>query len=215
MALLLTPEEAQIVAQLSGVVDVRKDRIYELDTDAGPQWIGASSIWDGSATGGAGENRGEGVIVGVLDTGVNMDETFANYLAANPATGGNPETLNLASMRSNDCNGVCSWQREVCNTLATNSAWTVNTPAPWGISVAVTPSAFEFGQSAEIIHSHGFEDEAGPFEACQVLDITVIVNDQGLVDTGEMVFSGFSLSEEGAQAPDAVLTIAILPTGVD
>ncbi|NIQ95335.1 MAG: hypothetical protein GWN87_14885, partial [Desulfuromonadales bacterium] len=73
MAVLLTREEADHVARMPGVVEVRKDIMYDLDTDAGPQWIGAESIWDGSATPDSMPNFGAGVVVGVLDTGVNLD----------------------------------------------------------------------------------------------------------------------------------------------
>ena len=50
-----------------------------LDTDVGPQWIGAPGIWNGTATGGLPGTKGEGVIIGVLDTGINMDHpSFAD-----------------------------------------------------------------------------------------------------------------------------------------
>lgn len=74
MAVLLTAEEAQHVANMPGVTEVRKDVMYELDTDVGPQWIGAESIWDGSSVpNGGGPNFGAGTIVGILDSGINMD----------------------------------------------------------------------------------------------------------------------------------------------
>ena len=46
-----------------------------------------------------------------------MDETFANYLAADPATGGDVKTLNLPAVRDMDCTPNCSWTRTVRNTL--------------------------------------------------------------------------------------------------
>ncbi len=81
-ALKMSAAEARIVAELPGVTRVTADRLLPLDTDRGPTWIGAPSIWDGSATGGMPGTSGEGVIVGIIDTGVNMDHpSFA-------ATGG-------------------------------------------------------------------------------------------------------------------------------
>ena len=73
MAVLLTAEEAQRVAGMQGVTEVRKDVMYELDTDVGPQWIGADHIWDGSAAPGGTPNFGAGTIVGIFDSGINMD----------------------------------------------------------------------------------------------------------------------------------------------
>ncbi len=87
-AAYLTPAEAAIVAKLPGVVYVERDAESQLQTDVGPQWIGADTIWDGSATGTA--TKGEGVIVGVIDTGINHDSpSFAavggdGYHVTNP-----------------------------------------------------------------------------------------------------------------------------------
>jgi subtilisin family serine protease len=77
-ALQLSPSEAQRVAKLPGVARVAPDEEQQLLTDNGPPWIGAPGIWDGTATGGLG-TKGEGVVVGVIDTGVNIDHpSFAD-----------------------------------------------------------------------------------------------------------------------------------------
>ncbi|MCA9875840.1 MAG: protease inhibitor I9 family protein, partial [Anaerolineales bacterium] len=68
-AATMTPEEAATIAKLGNVKFVEREREFELQTDAGPAWIGAPGIWDGSATGDAG-TKGEGIIVGVIDTGI-------------------------------------------------------------------------------------------------------------------------------------------------
>ena len=43
----------------------------------------------------------------VAKAGLVMNETFANYLAANPATGGDPRTLNIPSVRDMNCTPNC------------------------------------------------------------------------------------------------------------
>jgi len=74
----MTPAEAAQVATLPGVLLVQKDREFELQTDAGPAWIGAPGVWDGSETGGT-ATFGEGVIVGVIDTGIDpWNPSFAD-----------------------------------------------------------------------------------------------------------------------------------------
>jgi subtilisin family serine protease len=51
----------------------------QLVTDAGPTWIGADAIWNGTGTAGLPGTKGEGVVVGVIDTGINHDHpSFAS-----------------------------------------------------------------------------------------------------------------------------------------
>ena len=71
-ALDLTPAEAAAVAGLSGVAAVQPSRDLRPASDAGPAWIGAPGIWNGTATGGLPGTEGEGVVIGVIDTGINM-----------------------------------------------------------------------------------------------------------------------------------------------
>lgn len=65
----MTAEEAALVAVIPGVKMVRRDEIHKLESDAGPAWIGADDIWGGVS--GLPEVHGEGVIVGVIDSGIN------------------------------------------------------------------------------------------------------------------------------------------------
>jgi subtilisin family serine protease len=86
----LASDEAAVVAKLAGVKNVEKERLLDLQTDVGPEWIGAGSIWDGSAAGGVRGTMGEGVVVGDIDTGINHDHpSFAaaggdGYTIKNP-----------------------------------------------------------------------------------------------------------------------------------
>jgi subtilisin family serine protease len=79
VAVDLSSAEATMVAAVPGVERVVKDFTRDLLTDAGPSWIGAPAVWDGSGTGGLDGTQGEGVVVGVIDTGVNTDHpSFAD-----------------------------------------------------------------------------------------------------------------------------------------
>lgn len=71
MAVRLTRKQAAEVAQLDGVAAVQVDEERELQTDHGPEWIGAPSLWDGSQAPGGEGTQGEGVIVGIIDSGLN------------------------------------------------------------------------------------------------------------------------------------------------
>ena len=89
MALTLTEAEAARLAKLPGIVSVRKERHERPLTDAGPQWIGADKLWSGQVSGIA-ATKGEGVVIGIVDTGINPTHSaFAahggdGYTATNP-----------------------------------------------------------------------------------------------------------------------------------
>lgn len=73
----LTPKEAKRIGRLPGVADVMPDRILRAQTDRGPSWIGAPSVWNGET--GELPSRGEGVVVGIFDTGINpANPSFAD-----------------------------------------------------------------------------------------------------------------------------------------
>ena len=69
----MTAAEAEKAASVPGVRKVLKDRIEQITTDAGPTWIGAPTIWDGSAVPSNIGTMGEGLLVGILDTGINFN----------------------------------------------------------------------------------------------------------------------------------------------
>ncbi|HSC09707.1 MAG TPA: S8 family serine peptidase [Rhodanobacteraceae bacterium] len=89
LALELSADEAQRIAALPGVTMVRRERILHVHTDAGPQWLGANQLWNGQVAG-VPATKGEGAVVGVIDTGINPGHpSFAatggdGYTAANP-----------------------------------------------------------------------------------------------------------------------------------
>jgi subtilisin family serine protease len=77
MAVRLTAAEAAALTKLDGVAEVVSDWVEYAQTDNGPTWIGADEIWDGSATGV--DTKGEGMVIGIVDTGINMDHpSFAD-----------------------------------------------------------------------------------------------------------------------------------------
>jgi subtilisin family serine protease len=115
MAIRINAEEAAQLAQFPGVASVTQGREYRLNSDSGPTWIGAPKIWgchptsgsadtifkngfDDDSTGAGGidctvdnsdglpHTKGEGIIIGVIDGGVNFNSpSFA-------ATGGDGYT---------------------------------------------------------------------------------------------------------------------------
>jgi uncharacterized repeat protein (TIGR01451 family) len=64
----VVPEDAIAdIAALPGVAAVYEDELLELTTDASPEFIGAPSLWNQL---GGDDTAGEGVVVGILDSGI-------------------------------------------------------------------------------------------------------------------------------------------------
>jgi hypothetical protein len=72
-----------------------------------------------------------------LRTGLVMNETTANFLAANPATGGDVSSLNLPSLGKASCADSCTFTRVFRNVLTTRQSWTVKVQ---GMTALVSPS---------------------------------------------------------------------------
>jgi uncharacterized repeat protein (TIGR01451 family) len=67
VSMLVPADQVSVLAKLPGVRAVYPDELLQLDTDNSPQFLGAPSAWNQM---GGQENAGEGVVVGVLDTGI-------------------------------------------------------------------------------------------------------------------------------------------------
>lgn len=95
VVLTLSESEAQWFLGQADVALVEPYTEYELDTDAGPTLIGAPTIWDGTASPTGGSTRGEGIVVGVIDSGINFDSpSFAGIEPGNSAIAGGYQHVN-------------------------------------------------------------------------------------------------------------------------
>lgn len=118
--------------------------------------------------------------------GLVMDESDANYLAANPNEGGDPRTLNIPSMADDNCVGACSWTRTV--TATKDGSWTVSgMPISDSLSVTVSPESFDI--------------EEGDSQ-----EITVTASSS--VSGGDFLFAQLNLSS--ASSPDLHMPIAVV-----
>ncbi len=130
--------------------------------------------------------------------GLLFDESFADYVAANPAEGGDPKTLNLPSFANFQCLVECSWTRTA--TVPVNAAgpvpagvtWTASTVTDPGLSLDVSLSAATLspGDSTTIEVS---ADVAGA-----PADVTL--------------FGRITLTPNNPTVPTVTMPVAVVPT---
>ncbi len=95
MVLELSGDEAQKLSSNPEVAFVEADQSVDLDTDASNGLIGSPGVWDGSQVFGGLATRGEGTVVGIIDSGANLGSpSYAavggdGYSHTNPLGAGN------------------------------------------------------------------------------------------------------------------------------
>ncbi|HMM66010.1 MAG TPA: S8 family serine peptidase [Dokdonella sp.] len=77
-----------------------------------------------------------------------MDESYANFLAADPATMGDVRTLNLPQLRDMNCDPTCSWTRTVKNQASGSTSWEVTSVTDPSFAIAASPSTFTLAPGA-------------------------------------------------------------------
>jgi subtilisin family serine protease len=103
MALELTTAEAALLEASPFINSIQADPVLKMETDAGPPWLGAADIWNGTV--GFGASQGEGVVIGVIDSGINWEHpSFAD-----PSGGYSYQNPLL------DQKGLCSKPEVICN----------------------------------------------------------------------------------------------------
>jgi len=122
--------------------------------------------------------------------GLTLNETTANFVAANPSVGGIPvKDLNLASLRNSNCTSPCTWTRTVRNRLAVSGTWNVTVVNPAGHTLAVVPNSFTLAPGAT-----------------QTFTVTATTT---VASTTAFVFGQVILTETGALSPVQHLSVAI------
>ncbi|MBU1187706.1 MAG: S8 family serine peptidase [Gammaproteobacteria bacterium] len=102
-AVTLSAEEARRMAAMPGVLSVFASRSYALHLDAGPALIGAPDIWNG--VNGL-PTRAEGIVIGIIDSGINWEHPFFAGTTEDGFVFTNPRGSQL---------GLCSNPQVQCN----------------------------------------------------------------------------------------------------
>lgn len=99
VALSLSEAEAGALAKVPGVVSVERESVQWPLTDAGPEWINATSVWYGRN--GIPGTTGQGVVVGIIDTGIRGTH---NAFRANATTNPRGRYYGLCASTPARCN---------------------------------------------------------------------------------------------------------------
>jgi subtilisin family serine protease len=108
----LSADEARLLAMRDGVRSVTPDYEVEQATDRGPILIQAPDVWTGTGTPNNAATRGEGIVVGILDSGINFGspsfaatEPTSAYVHTNPfGAGTHIGTCAPAAVDAGRCN---------------------------------------------------------------------------------------------------------------
>lgn len=191
MVLQLTQEQAIQIAKLKEVAYVEREQIHTLDTDTGPTHIGAPSVWDGTATGvGA---MGEGVIIGVLDTGINSDHSSFADIGGDGYDHTNPWG---AGVYVGDCAGAFA---SMCNDkLIGSRSYTVITDIYSDATVFPTPPP----ANGEDYNGHG-SHTAGTSGGNILNDVPMLDPEFGEEEGDGINSTGFEFEQVSGVAPHA------------
>ncbi|MEU9507302.1 S8 family serine peptidase [Micromonospora sp. NPDC048170] len=134
-------------------------------------------------------------------TGLVLDETAANFVAADPEAGGDPQTLNLPAVVEHHCLKVCTFTRTVSGVARATATYQVAAQAPTGARITVAPTRFTLAPGASQ-------------ELTITLDVTGTPRDNWL-------FGAIDLTTDARHAPDgppiaqAHFPVAVLPAVPD
>ncbi|MFK3650041.1 S8 family serine peptidase [Lysobacter enzymogenes] len=122
-----------------------------------------------------------------IRAGLVLNETTANYRAANPAGGGDVSALNLASMAKYSCATSCSFTRTFRNVLPTRQTWTGKVQ---GLSALVSPSLFTLNPG-------------------ETKTVKITVSTSSLPSTGNFSFGKLVLTPSGGDTSQPLLRLPI------
>jgi uncharacterized repeat protein (TIGR01451 family) len=133
-----------------------------------------------------------------VQAGLLFDESIANYLAANPAEGGDPKTLNLPSFADSQCLATCSWQRTA--TVPDDA----DAPVPAGVTWTASTTA-DTGLVLDVELSQATVSPGDSMGITVTADVTA-----GTID--ETLFGRITLTPSDASVPTVTMPVAVVPS---
>ena len=126
------------------------------------------------------------------NAGLVLNETKANFQAANPTSGGDTTTLNLPSMARRSCVGQCQFVRTFRSTLASSQTWNASLENLGG---TVSPNNFTVASGGTVT-------------------LTITINGNSVTPDGNFKFGRLVLQPQGAPSGTAVEASLGLPIGI-
>ena len=146
--------------------------------------------------------------------GLVLDETGPDYHAADPALGGDPRTLNLASAMDSRCGATCSWTRTVRNVWSGTVTWSLNGGGPADLELVADPGQIVLapGGSAVIEITASFLSSPPPQE-WRMASLTLSPDDPDLVVSHlpVLVHPGETIFADGFESGSTAAWSAKLP----
>lgn len=129
-----------------------------------------------------------------VQAGLLFDESIADYLASEPAEGGDPKTLNLPSFSNTECLAECSWDRtaNVPDSAPADVTWSASATSDSGLTLDVSLSTAT----------------VSPGDA---MDIAVTADVAG-APTDETLFGQVVLTPDNVDVPTVRMPVAVVPT---
>ena len=178
----MTQAQAKALSTLPGVASVQRSENIPLLTDRGPEYIGAKDVWAGSTASGL-PAKGEGMVVGIIDSGINSDHPSFQPTGDDGYTVQNP-------LGSGVYLGDCAAGKMTCNDKLIGAySWPVITDA----YASVRP------HNAEDYNGHG-SHVAGTVVGNIKHNVPLL---GAVIDNGDGTPSGFTFDEVSGVAPHA------------
>ncbi|MDN3651833.1 S8 family serine peptidase [Thalassotalea ponticola] len=199
MSVRMTQEQAVRLAKLPEVASIQRSRMKELLTDVGPEHIEADKAWTGDTVVQT-ELKGEGMIVGIIDTGVNTDHVAFADIGGDGYDHTNPWG---EGVYVGDC--TVAGQEHMCNDkLIGVRSYSVITdvydadefqdnPNPWAPNELIRP------KNGEDYNGHG-SHVAGTAAGNVIFDAPLMQAEPG---DGDGIETGFTFPRVSGVAPHA------------